>query len=140
MRLSLDRITLDIAKNTAKKARSYMQAYTSAFGNSHLLIEKFVKIHKCQRNIIDEETAYLDKVRVKIEENVREIEKEKVLVARDKKEREHAKAMESEKLRMQREKSESAVAENVENPTSQSKTKMKTKTKRVRLSIAEKES
>ena len=72
MRLSLDRITLDVAKNTARKARSYMQAYISDSGDSHLLIEKFVKIHKCHRNILDQETAYLDKIKIKIEEHINE--------------------------------------------------------------------
>ena len=101
------------------------------------MIGKFVKIHKCHRNILDQETAHQDKMKIKIEEYVREDEKEKVHVARDKKEREHAKHLESEKLKIQREKSESTVAENVENPPTQAKTK--TKIKRVRLSKAEKE-
>ena len=28
--------------------------------HSHYLIEKFVKIHKCHRNILDQETKYLE--------------------------------------------------------------------------------
>ena len=61
VRLSLYKVTLQVAKNTARKARSYMLAYMSDAGNSHLLIENFVKIHKCHRNILDQEGAYLDK-------------------------------------------------------------------------------
>ena len=38
-----------------------MLAYMSDAGDLHLLIEKNVKIHKCHRNILDQEGAYLDK-------------------------------------------------------------------------------
>ena len=45
-RLSLSRVTLQAAKNTARKSRSYMRAYKNDAGGSHLLIKFFVKIHK----------------------------------------------------------------------------------------------
>ena len=38
-----------------------------------LLIEKFVKIHKCHRNILDQETKYLNSLRVKIKNNYNEM-------------------------------------------------------------------
>ena len=41
VRLSLSRVTFQVAKNTARKSRSYMQAYKNDAGGSHLLIEKF---------------------------------------------------------------------------------------------------
>ena len=43
-----------------------MHAYTSDSDGSHMLIEKFVKIHKCHRNILDQETAYLEKMKKKL--------------------------------------------------------------------------
>ena len=46
-RISLGKITLQITNNTARKARCYMHAYKNDSGGFHLLIEKFVKIHKC---------------------------------------------------------------------------------------------
>ena len=54
-----------------------MSAYLNKAGKSHLLIEKFVKIHKCHRNILDQETKYLDQLKEKIEGYVKEMEDEK---------------------------------------------------------------
>jgi hypothetical protein len=59
---ALDAITLTIARRTARRARLYMRAYKTGKAHSHDLIEKFVKIHKCHRNILDQETKYLDKL------------------------------------------------------------------------------
>lgn len=56
---ALDDITLDIARNTARRARAYMRAYKTGTAHSHALIEKFVKIHKTHRNILDQETRCL---------------------------------------------------------------------------------
>ena len=76
---ALDAITLTIARKTARRARLYMRAYKTGKAHSHDLIEKFVKIHKCHRNILDQETKYLDKLvhlcdsaKVKLEALVRE--------------------------------------------------------------------
>ena len=38
VRLSLSKVTLQVAKNTVRKERSYMLAYMSDAGDSHLLI------------------------------------------------------------------------------------------------------
>ena len=59
---ALDAITLTIARKTARRARLYMRAYKTGKAHSHDLIEKFVKIHKCHRNILDQETKYLQKL------------------------------------------------------------------------------
>ena len=53
-----------------------MSAYINKAGKSHLLIEKFVKIHKCHRNILDQETKYLDLLKEKIERYVKEMDDE----------------------------------------------------------------
>ena len=39
VRISLSKVTLQIAQNTARRARSYMRAYEQDGGGSHLLIE-----------------------------------------------------------------------------------------------------
>ena len=80
MKYSLDKITLSNAHNTSKRARSYMSAYVNKAGKSHLLIEKFVKIHKCHRNILDQETKYLDTLKVKTEGYVKEWEEEHISI------------------------------------------------------------
>ena len=46
VRESLKKIDLSTSFNTSRKARSYMMAYMSDAHESHLLIEKFVKVHK----------------------------------------------------------------------------------------------
>ena len=52
-------ITLQTAKNTARKARAYMRAYMDDSGGSHCLIEKYVKQVKCHRNILDMDLRFL---------------------------------------------------------------------------------
>ena len=73
MRLALSKVTLQVAKNTSRKARSYMQAYATKYDASHMLIEKFVQIRKCHRNILDQETVYLERAMAMIEEYDREV-------------------------------------------------------------------
>ncbi len=84
VRSSLAKVTLPIAKHTARKARSYMRAYMSGAGDSHLLIEKFVKICKCHRNILDQETAYLEKMIRTIAEHLKEVEEERASLLAEK--------------------------------------------------------
>ena len=60
-----------------------MSAYVSKADMSHLLIEKFVKIHKCHRNILDQETKYLDTLKIKIEGYVKEMEEEKLSIKKE---------------------------------------------------------
>ena len=57
-----------------------MSAYVSKAGMSHLLIEKFVKIHKCHRNVLDQETKYLETLKEKIEGYVKEMAVEKISI------------------------------------------------------------
>ena len=57
-----------------------MAAYVNKSGKSHLLVEKFVKIHKCHRNILDQETKFLDQLKEKIEGYVKEMEDEKKIM------------------------------------------------------------
>ena len=75
---SLGKVSIDIAYNTSRKARTYMKAYINNCGGSQLLIEKFVKIHKCHRNILDQDTKYLDEFKIKIEKYAEEIKFAKV--------------------------------------------------------------
>ena len=84
VRSSLGKVTLPVARHTARKARSYMRAYMSDAGDSHLLIEKFVKICKCHRNILDQEDAYLEKMLRKIEEHLKEVEEERASLLAEK--------------------------------------------------------
>ena len=83
---SLGKVNIDIAYNTSRKARTYMKAYTNNCGGSQLLIEKFVKIHKCHRNILDQDTKYLDELKIKIEKYAEEIKTEKVSLQNEKEE------------------------------------------------------
>lgn len=62
MRASLAVVTMLMAKKTARRARSYLRAYRNPDAVSYSLIEKFVKLHKSHRNILDQETAYLEKM------------------------------------------------------------------------------
>ena len=86
VRASLVIIALDTAKKTARKARSYMDAYTDESGESFALIEKHVKLKKCHRNILDLEKKYLDKLLNEIYTHVKEVNVEKKLIAKMKKE------------------------------------------------------
>jgi hypothetical protein len=54
-----------------------MPAYMSGAVDSHLHIEKVVKIHKCHRNILDQEGAYLDNQLKVIEGHVEEVKAER---------------------------------------------------------------
>jgi len=90
VRASLEKINLQIAKNTSRKARSYMRAYEKDGGGSQLLIEKFVKLHKSHRNILDQETGYLECLRIKIEEDAADVKTEKLLIETEQREKENA--------------------------------------------------
>ena len=83
VRLALSKVSLHVAKNTARRARSYMRAYTNEYGGSHVLIEKFVQIQKCHRNIVDQETAYLEREIVGIEKHMREVKEEQLSLAEE---------------------------------------------------------
>ena len=61
-----------------------MRAYKKDAGGSHLLIKIFVNIHKFHRNILDQETAYLDKILKEIEGHADDIKKERVSLAAEK--------------------------------------------------------
>lgn len=51
-----------MAQKTARRARTYLRAYRNPDALSYSLIEKFVKVHKTHRNILDQETVYLEKL------------------------------------------------------------------------------
>ena len=53
-----------------------MHAYKNDSGGSHLLIKKFVKIHKCLQNILDQDVAFLEKIVVKIEQHAVDVKEE----------------------------------------------------------------
>ena len=59
---AINTITLTIARRTARRAQLYMRIYMTGMAHSHDLIKKFVNIHKCHRNILDQETKYLEKL------------------------------------------------------------------------------
>ena len=61
-----------------------MQAYKNDADGSHLLIKFFVKINKCHRNILNQETAYLDNMLKEIEGHADDIKKERVYLAAEK--------------------------------------------------------
>ena len=81
VRNSLDKISLQVAKHTARKARSYMRAYNDGAGSSHILIEKYVQLNKCHRNILDQDKAYLERIMVKIEQHEEDVRQEKALIS-----------------------------------------------------------
>ena len=61
---------------------SSMYARMDDSSGYHLLIEKFVKIHKCHRNILDQEDAWLERQLVKIEQHTADaVEKQASLAA-----------------------------------------------------------
>ena len=80
---SLNKIPLQVAKNTARKARSYMHAYKNDSGGSQMLIEKFVKIHKCHRNILDQDHAFLEQMVVKIEQHTNNFKEERLSIVEE---------------------------------------------------------
>ena len=59
---ALNAIMLTITIRTARRVRLYMRAYKTGMLHLHDLIKKFVKIHKCHQNILDQETKYLEKL------------------------------------------------------------------------------
>ena len=88
MRSALSKVTLQVSNNTSRKARSYIQAYAHMYGGSNVLIEEFAQVRKCHRNIFDQETAYLERVLATICEHDREVNQERLSLAREKNERE----------------------------------------------------
>ena len=88
IRSSLAKVTLQVAKNTARKARSYMHAYTDDSGGLHVLIEKFFAVHKYHRNVLDMDTAYLDQLLVKIEQHAKDMVEKQASLAAEKAEME----------------------------------------------------
>ena len=83
VRSALSKVTLQVANNTSRKARSYIQAYANKYGGSHLLIEKLVEIRKCHLNILDQETAYSEKTMAMIDEDEQEVESERLSLAQE---------------------------------------------------------
>ena len=53
-------------------------------GGSHLIIEKFVKIHKCHRNILDQEAIWIERQLVKIEQHTADVVEERASLAAEK--------------------------------------------------------
>ena len=104
VRASLELISLQIAKNTSRKARSYMRAYEQDGGGSQLLIEKFVKLHKSHRNILDQEGGYLERLRAKIEVDAADVKIEKLVIETEQREKEKAVAVKIEKYMIAKEK------------------------------------
>ena len=72
----------------------------SGAGDSHLLIENFVKIHKCHRNILDQEGAYLDNQLKVIEGHVETVKEERAsLLAEEVEEKKEAEVEKEPKQR-----------------------------------------
>ena len=80
IRESLNRVFLDIAYNTSRKSLSDMKAYDTGFDKSQLLIEKFVKKRKYHRNILDQDIKFINDLKMKREENMKEIEREMITI------------------------------------------------------------
>jgi len=85
-------ITLRTAQRTARKARTYRRAYLDDSGQSHFLIEKYVRQVKCHRNILDmncrdlqdmEKKAKQDKAVDEIRKNKEEMEKEQKIILKE---------------------------------------------------------
>ena len=53
-----------------------MHAYKNDSGGSQLLIENFVKIHKCHQNILDKDHAFLEQMVMKIEQLANHVKEE----------------------------------------------------------------
>ena len=77
-----------------------MRAYMSSAGDSHLLIKKCVRIHKCHWNILDQEEVYLDNQLQVIEGHMEEVKEERASLFAEK--REGKKEVEVEKEPTQR--------------------------------------
>ena len=83
IRFALSKVTLQVAKDTSRKTRSYMQAYTNTYGGSHVIIEKFVKICKWRQTMFDQETAYLERIMTMIEWHRSKVKKEQLSLAQE---------------------------------------------------------
>jgi hypothetical protein len=60
---SLRSVKLENVRAFSRKTRRYRQAYHEADTEvlkSHECIEKFLKLHKCHRNILDQESRFLE--------------------------------------------------------------------------------
>ena len=60
-----------------------MHAHKKDYGGSQLLIEKFVKIHKCRQNILDQDRAFLEQMVVKIEQHANDVKEERLFLAEE---------------------------------------------------------
>ena len=60
-----------------------MHAYKNDSGGSQLLIEKFVKIHKCHQNILEQDHAFLEQMVVKIEQHANHVKEERLSLAEE---------------------------------------------------------
>ena len=61
-----------------------MSAYINDSYESQLLIETFVKLHKCHRNILNQECKFLDQLRLEIEKHAIIIKQEKLSIKLEK--------------------------------------------------------
>ena len=61
-----------------------MCAYVNDSGRSQLLIEKFVKIHKCHRNVLDQDSTFLDHMLAIIDGHVAIMKEEETSLAAEK--------------------------------------------------------
>ena len=86
VRSFLQRIILTIAYHTSRKVRLYMKVYASDSGESQVLIEKYVKLHKCHRNILDQETSYLESLRLQLKGYIQEMKHEKDSILKERRE------------------------------------------------------
>ena len=57
-----------------------MKAYDTEFDKSQFLIEKFTNTHNYHRNILDQDTKFINDLKIKIEENMKEIEREMITI------------------------------------------------------------
>ena len=60
---SLRLVKLENVRAFSRRTRRYRQAYYEADADvlqSHECIEKFIKLHKCHRNILDQESSFLE--------------------------------------------------------------------------------
>lgn len=57
---SFSQLTPETCLRFMRRVRRYMWAYRQKDASTHSLIEKFVKLHKCHRNVLDQESAFLN--------------------------------------------------------------------------------
>ena len=60
-----------------------MHAYRNDYGGSQLIIEKFVKIHKCHQNILEQDHAFLEQMVVKMEQHANHFKEERMSLAEE---------------------------------------------------------